>query len=424
MSQKQVEPCERNREKHRFESIDSQLPLFNNHSQQPTITTTIITTITTITTTRFPSIMESSHRRRGTSPDRSSSSTTTAHGPIIVPRARASPYVYPSTPSLSTESFAADNDPHLNTDGPSLMQKGINLISSGSSDPTTQWTPPASPGKRAAITRSKYAPPSPELHSGPSSYPTSTSSRQRVVEIAPNMPTSDGGLHGHKKRRSTFQSVQIAALRFVPGIATRVWPLSALAVADVRRGSTSGATHREKKKESKLDAKGRRRRWDLRIVLLFLVVGLLAYRRFSRGEEKPSMKDSIASQSSAAATAAKIIKPTRKSTLSNLLPFRRRSSSTPAPDLGPLIYRGLPEFAYNGSAPRHQIEDALLHVDMDVPTSTGHPIFQLIKDSRDAWEEKKERQSKTLKEAVAEYKRRNQGMNPPKGFDKWWNFVR
>ena len=33
------------------------------------------------------------------------------------------------------------------------------------------------------------------------------------------------------------------------------------------------------------------------------------------------------------------------------------------------------------------------------------------------------RQSKTLKRAVAEYKRRY-GRNPPKGFDQWWDFAR
>ena len=52
-----------------------------------------------------------------------------------------------------------------------------------------------------------------------------------------------------------------------------------------------------------------------------------------------------------------------------------------------------------------------------------HPIYQLIEDAKVAWEEKNARQSKTLEQAVKEYKRRNNGMNPPKGFDHWWKYV-
>ncbi|KAJ9114777.1 hypothetical protein QFC22_005653 [Naganishia vaughanmartiniae] len=71
---------------------------------------------------------------------------------------------------------------------------------------------------------------------------------------------------------------------------------------------------------------------------------------------------------------------------------------------------------------RHQIHDGLLTVNMSLPVSL-HPIKQLIRDAKDNWQAKTARQSKTLKQAVAEYKRRNRGMLPPKGFDKWWRFV-
>lgn len=47
-----------------------------------------------------------------------------------------------------------------------------------------------------------------------------------------------------------------------------------------------------------------------------------------------------------------------------------------------------------------------------------HPILELIANAEKKWDELQKRQSKTLKEAVAEYKRRYM-RNPPKGFDKW-----
>ncbi|KAL7408836.1 glycosyl transferase family 90-domain-containing protein [Mrakia frigida] len=74
------------------------------------------------------------------------------------------------------------------------------------------------------------------------------------------------------------------------------------------------------------------------------------------------------------------------------------------------------------SPPKHHVVNGLLEVNLDVP-AMQHPIYQLIEDAKVAWEEKNERQSKTLEQAVKEYKRRNNGMNPPKGFDHWWKFV-
>lgn len=71
---------------------------------------------------------------------------------------------------------------------------------------------------------------------------------------------------------------------------------------------------------------------------------------------------------------------------------------------------------------RHPITNGLLFVNMTLPVS-AHPIKQLIKDAKVKWEAKNAKQSKTLKQAVGEYKRRNGGLNPPKGFDKWWQFV-
>ena len=47
-----------------------------------------------------------------------------------------------------------------------------------------------------------------------------------------------------------------------------------------------------------------------------------------------------------------------------------------------------------------------------------HPIRDLISNATREWEKKLARQSKTLEQAVREYRRRH-GRRPPKGFDDW-----
>ncbi|OXG27210.1 hypothetical protein C367_02639 [Cryptococcus neoformans Ze90-1] len=51
-----------------------------------------------------------------------------------------------------------------------------------------------------------------------------------------------------------------------------------------------------------------------------------------------------------------------------------------------------------------------------------HPIPLLLDLGEKRWEELLSRQSRTLEEAVREYVRRY-GRQPPKGFDKWWDFA-
>lgn len=75
------------------------------------------------------------------------------------------------------------------------------------------------------------------------------------------------------------------------------------------------------------------------------------------------------------------------------------------------------------SSTLHPIENGVLAVDTSLPV-TSHPILQLTQNARQDWDNKVARQSKTLRDAVNEYKRRNRGMNPPKGFDKWWKLVK
>lgn len=51
-----------------------------------------------------------------------------------------------------------------------------------------------------------------------------------------------------------------------------------------------------------------------------------------------------------------------------------------------------------------------------------HPILGLLVEGERKWADLVERQSRTLEEAVVEYKKRY-GRNPPKGFDHWWSFA-
>ncbi|KAG6907688.1 hypothetical protein DXG01_007791 [Tephrocybe rancida] len=51
-----------------------------------------------------------------------------------------------------------------------------------------------------------------------------------------------------------------------------------------------------------------------------------------------------------------------------------------------------------------------------------HPILALIRSAEDEWDRKLDRASRTLEEAVKEYKRRYR-RDPPVGFDDWWDFA-
>jgi hypothetical protein len=105
--------------------------------------------------------------------------------------------------------------------------------------------------------------------------------------------------------------------------------------------------------------------------------------------------------------------------------LRRNSDRRYLPDAGAqqTLYDGIPYRAVKDSSHRHADDGAFVEVDMSAPAKHGHPIFQLIKNARDEWHAKVAGQSKTLRQAVEEYRRRHGGMEPPAGFDKWWKFV-
>ncbi|KAG6380428.1 glycosyltransferase family 90 protein [Boletus reticuloceps] len=64
-----------------------------------------------------------------------------------------------------------------------------------------------------------------------------------------------------------------------------------------------------------------------------------------------------------------------------------------------------------------------LSFSQNTDTITNHPITTLMKDAKVAFTNRLAKQSKTLPEAVAEYKRRY-GRDPPRGFDHWWEFAK
>jgi hypothetical protein len=86
-------------------------------------------------------------------------------------------------------------------------------------------------------------------------------------------------------------------------------------------------------------------------------------------------------------------------------------------------------FAGHLSANRHVPTDSstTLQLPLSGPTRlTGsvaeHPIPYLMDDAERRFRALLSRQSRSLRAAVTEYKRRY-GRNPPKGFDAWWSFA-
>ncbi|EIN13340.1 hypothetical protein PUNSTDRAFT_58013 [Punctularia strigosozonata HHB-11173 SS5] len=57
------------------------------------------------------------------------------------------------------------------------------------------------------------------------------------------------------------------------------------------------------------------------------------------------------------------------------------------------------------------------------PSAPQHPLHALIASAERAWSATLARQSKSLDEAAAEYRRRYGGRAPPRGFDRWWDYV-
>ncbi|KAL0067878.1 hypothetical protein AAF712_005046 [Marasmius tenuissimus] len=59
---------------------------------------------------------------------------------------------------------------------------------------------------------------------------------------------------------------------------------------------------------------------------------------------------------------------------------------------------------------------------LEVNPAGRHPLLELMERAEKEWMEKLDRASKSLEEAVKEYQRRYK-RDPPRGFDKWWDYV-
>ena len=83
-------------------------------------------------------------------------------------------------------------------------------------------------------------------------------------------------------------------------------------------------------------------------------------------------------------------------------------------------------FAGNLSANNNVSTDSSTTVQLQPKRLTGsvaeHPIPHLMDDAERRFRALLSRQSRSLRAAVKEYKRRY-GRNPPKGFDAWWSFA-
>jgi hypothetical protein len=71
----------------------------------------------------------------------------------------------------------------------------------------------------------------------------------------------------------------------------------------------------------------------------------------------------------------------------------------------------------------HHVETPPNKLPKKAPEGGSHPMWHLITDAEKDFEETKSRQSKTLKEAVVEYRKRY-GIPPPPNFDKWFEFAK
>ena len=80
-----------------------------------------------------------------------------------------------------------------------------------------------------------------------------------------------------------------------------------------------------------------------------------------------------------------------------------------------------PELPHQGVIPSNRPPQS--HHEPPSYPATSHPMWSLITQSQNEFEDLKARQSTTLQEAVAEYRRRY-GIPPPPNFDKWYNFAK
>ncbi|TFK31626.1 glycosyl transferase family 90-domain-containing protein [Crucibulum laeve] len=109
------------------------------------------------------------------------------------------------------------------------------------------------------------------------------------------------------------------------------------------------------------------------------------------------------------------VKPQKTKPAKAISPARTRNSVAEAP-----IVEQQPQTRPASPLGKHMYRsDGLLEVNED----GYHPIYELMEKAGKAWNMKLKRSSRTLQEAVKEYRRRYL-RDPPKGFDIWWKYVK
>lgn len=78
-------------------------------------------------------------------------------------------------------------------------------------------------------------------------------------------------------------------------------------------------------------------------------------------------------------------------------------------------------FAAFFQAGRHAAREGSVN-EQPLQNDVTHPIPKLMAEAEDKFRSLLARQSKTLEQAVSEYKRKYR-RDPPKGFDEWWSYA-
>lgn len=105
-----------------------------------------------------------------------------------------------------------------------------------------------------------------------------------------------------------------------------------------------------------------------------------------------------------------------------LLSLRRTSPETPAPQRNSGSSHVDSNNAFESTTKPEPVPDPSSPKPKPAPPGS-HPMYHLINTAERELEETKSRQSKTLEEAVAEYRRRYK-IPPPPNFDKWFAFAK
>jgi len=272
-------------------------------------------------------------------------------------------------------------------------------------------TPPLSPEeftfKKALSGRS--SPPRYPLTMG---YDGGASSSQsaNVPTGSPSFTTVEDG------RRASFETLKENSLHFV----RRMFPPSMLGITLDGAGTAEVEKRKIQSKDRRISLSSSTMKWRYKrvwrkralLLILFLAVLYQAYKAVV-GVDLASTPSSWLGGEDSSEPSSKYMRSTMKRTN----PTGRAAAPTSQRQTRKQ------QRVQSVASSVHPVEKGVLAVDTSLPV-TSHPILQLTQHARREWDDKVARQSKTLRDAVNEYKKRNRGMNPPKGFDKWWKLVK